>query len=82
MQKFQPVGSYMLVSTVSGAIVLVLIIMNAEISACRFLKVESFYIRGFTVLHFLSVQVRSCDFWNSFINGTERGLILETTQPN
>ena len=33
-------GSYMRVSTVLGAIVLVLNIMNEAISACRFLKVK------------------------------------------
>ena len=55
MKQFQPVGSlkvegsYMQVSTVLGATVLVLIIMNAAISACRFLKVEGSYMRGFTV---------------------------------
>ena len=38
-------GSYMRVSTVLGAIVLVLIIMNEAISACRFLKVEGSYMR-------------------------------------
>ena len=38
----------MQVSTVLGATVLVLIIMNEAISACSFLKVEGCYIRGFT----------------------------------
>ena len=39
----------MRVSTVFGAIVLVSIIMNEAISACRFFKVEGSYMRGFTV---------------------------------
>ena len=38
-----------------GAIVLVLIIMNAAISACRFLKVEGSYMRVSTVLHSLAL---------------------------
>ena len=38
----------MRVSTVLGAIVLVLIIMNEAISACRFLKVEDSYKRILT----------------------------------
>ena len=43
-------GSYIRVSTVLGAIILVLIIMNRAISACRFLKVEGTYMRVSTVL--------------------------------
>ena len=43
-------GSYMRVSTVLGATVLVSIIMNEAISACRFLKVEGSYMRVSTVL--------------------------------
>ena len=38
-------GSYMQVSTVLGAIVLVSIIMNDAISAYRFLKVEGSYMQ-------------------------------------
>ena len=40
---------YMRVSTVLGAVVLVLIITNESISASRFLKVEGSYMRVFTV---------------------------------
>ena len=43
-------GSYMGVLTVLRAIVLVLIIMNEAISACRFLKVNSSYMGVSTVL--------------------------------
>ena len=55
MKQSQPVGaykvegSYMRVSTVFGPIVLVLIIMNEAISACRFLKVEGSYMWAFTI---------------------------------
>ena len=40
----------MQVSSVLGAILLVLIIMNEAISACRFLKLEGSYMRVSTVL--------------------------------
>ena len=40
-------GSYMQVFTVLGAIVLVSIIMNEEISACGFLKVQGLLYVGF-----------------------------------
>ena len=43
-------GSYMRVSTVLGAIVLVLIILNEAVSACRLLKVEVSYMHVSTVL--------------------------------
>ena len=42
-------GSYILVSAVIGTIVLVWIIMNEAILACRFLNVEGLYMLGFTV---------------------------------
>ena len=42
-------GSRMRVSTVLGAIVLVLIVINAAISTCRFLKLEGSYMWVFTV---------------------------------
>ena len=42
-------GSYMRVSTVLGATVLVLIIMNEAISTYSFLKVEGSYMRVSTV---------------------------------
>ena len=38
-------GSYMLIFTVLGAIVLALIIRNEAVSTCRFLKVEGFYMQ-------------------------------------
>ena len=38
-------GSYMWVSTALGGVVLVLIIMNEAISACRFFKVKGSYMR-------------------------------------
>ena len=56
MKQFQPVGSlnlegsYMRASTVIGAIVLVSIIMNEAISACRIFQVEGSYMRVYTVL--------------------------------
>ena len=43
-------GSYMLVSTVLGAIVLVSIIMNEATSDCRFCKLEGFYMLVSAVL--------------------------------
>ena len=41
----------MWVSTVFGAIVLVLIVNNKAISACMFLKLQGSYMRTFNVLH-------------------------------
>ena len=46
-------GSYMRVSSVLGATVLVLIILNEAIPACRFLKVEGSNMRVFIVLFIL-----------------------------
>ena len=40
----------MRVSTVLGAVLLVLIITNEAVSACRLLKSGRFYMRGFAVL--------------------------------
>ena len=42
-------GSYMRASTVFGAIVLVLVIINEVISVCRFLKVKGSYTSVSTV---------------------------------